>query len=127
MKRYLFLLILFLILTLVSVEGKALDAGGEIETYFTGILYDDNNLYTNLTEKLNLELFIPVYGNTESRVEFDFVNSSDSNINNSFYTDSGGLHVKKLYIKHRSNKYNLTAGRQPISWSFGSLINPVDF
>ena len=35
--------------------------------------------------------------------------------------------TKKLYLKNRFDNFHLTVGRQPISWSFGSLLNPVDY
>ncbi|MFW5976360.1 MAG: hypothetical protein ACOCQS_00285 [Bacillota bacterium] len=127
-KITLFLLIFLLVYS--PVEITALEMGGEVESSLTGILNEENDLETGLSNKLNLELFIPSYGNTESRVEFDFVDIGDSleqpqgeipgvNLN--------GLTVKKMYIKHKENNYDITVGRQPISWSFGSLTNPVDF
>lgn len=35
--------------------------------------------------------------------------------------------TKKLYLKHKFDRFHLTVGRQPVSWSFGSLLNPVDY
>ena len=40
---------------------------------------------------------------------------------------SDRLFLEKLYWKHKFKKLHLTIGRQPISWSFGSLLNPVDY
>ena len=35
--------------------------------------------------------------------------------------------TKKLYLRRKFDRFHLTVGRQPVSWSFGSLLNPVDY
>jgi len=68
---------------------------------------------------LDLELFLPPFDNTQAKFQTYF-----------FYDSmNGGFDylIKKLYLKHKFEKLHLTVGRQPISWSFGSMLNPVDF
>ena len=75
-----------------------------------------NNL---LEEKLNLELLLPETETTAAKFEVDFMTDAESR--------SSYSRIKKLYITRKFDNFNLTLGRQPISWMFGSLINPVDF
>lgn len=97
-----------------STAIAQVEIGGEVKT--TTINSNDKN---NLRENLNLQLFLPKSESTSAKFEF---NISKISTKNKIQTS-----LKKLYIKHRFDNFDLTLGRQPISWSFGSLLNPVDF
>ncbi|WP_143710077.1 hypothetical protein [Halothermothrix orenii] len=101
----------FLLSLPVAAEVKF---GGEVKTGFTATSVENSGFYYDLYEQLKLEIFVPETGNTEARIEADF-------------TVPGGPGFKKLYLKHRFKEMDLTIGRQPVSWSFGSLVNPVDY
>jgi len=93
--------------------------GGQLNVSLTGF-YDNQSGFGYLPQaNLDLELFLPPWDNNEIRVA------------GSLYTDivNGQLDFfwKRLYWKHRFDDFHLTIGRQPISWSFGSLLNPVDY
>ncbi len=77
------------------------------------------NISGYLQESLDLELFLPSFDDTQAKFEIYLYNNPLS----------GGFDylIKKLYLKHKFEKLHLTVGRQPISWSFGSMLNPVDF
>ncbi|MEJ6951976.1 hypothetical protein [Natronospora cellulosivora (SeqCode)] len=115
-------LTIFLLITL-TVNIMAVDIGGEIKTYLSGTVDDDGNISSDFSQSLELELFLPSYGPTSSRVSFVIYNPEIIDQ----YGSSSRINFKNFYLRHRFNDFRLTVGRQPISWSFGSLFNPVDF
>jgi hypothetical protein len=120
-KKYFNITILFIIVFLlvsISVSAK-IDIGGEVNTSLVGILDNKGNISGYLQESLDLELFLPSFDDTQAKFEIYLYNNPLS----------GGFDylIKKLYLKHKFEKLHLTVGRQPISWSFGSMLNPVDF
>jgi len=121
MKKYFNITILFIIIfLLVSIPVSAkIDIGGEVNTSLLGILDNQGNISGYLQESLDLELFLPPFDDTQAKFEIYLYN----------HPLSGGFDylLKKLYLKHKFEKFHLTVGRQPISWSFGSMLNPVDF
>jgi len=121
MKKYFNITILFLIFFLlgsIPISAK-IDIGGEVNASLVGILDNQGNISAYLQESLDLELFLPTLNNTQAKFEIYLFNNPMS----------GGFDylIKKLYLKHKFEKLHLTLGRQPISWSFGSMLNPVDF
>lgn len=97
--------------------------GGKIESSIIGTVDSEGELTTSWMEHLNLKFLLPDYGDTSANLEIDL-----------YYQPQGPLgapvfmgDVSKLYVKQRFENFQLKVGRQPISWSFGSLINPVDY
>jgi len=119
MKRKLSILFGFLLLMILfSFSASAqVEIGGEAEINSLVNIRESEDINIFLEEILNIKLYIPESKNTEVKVDFDIKNSQFG-VNTNF---------KKLYIKRDFSKFNLTLGRQPVSWSFGSLLNPVDF
>jgi hypothetical protein len=121
MKKNLTIVIsIILIILLQSTTTSArIDVGGELKTSFVGILDQEGNISGFPQESLDLELFLPSFDDTQAKFEIYLYN----------HPLSGGFDylIKKLYLKHKFEKFQLTVGRQPISWSFGSMLNPVDF
>ena len=120
-KSFLFFLVLSIILFYISISLFAfdLDFGGQFNASLTGF-YDHEYGYGYLPQaNLDLELFIPPWDDNEVRIA------------GYLYTDMAQKKIdffwKKLYWKHRFDNFHLTIGRQPISWSFGSLLNPLDY
>ena len=109
--------ILLLFVFSFNVSASQLEIGGELETYSNIVFNKNNTPSLFFTENLNLKLYLPESNNTEVKVDFDITNNQ-SGVNTNF---------KKLYIKKKFSDFNMTLGRQPVSWSFGSLINPVAF
>ncbi|NMB16181.1 MAG: hypothetical protein GX980_03605 [Firmicutes bacterium] len=117
------LLILALVLGLaLSPPVQALEIGGQAALLWSGSL-QDNDFDSELTESLDLEIFFPRVNNLELRYGFLLTRP----LQGLLADKEGSYFAKKLYLKHRSKLFHLTVGRQPVSWSFGSLINPVDF
>ncbi len=91
----------------------------KLTTSLINIIDNEGQLSTYLQEGLDLELFLPSFDDTQAKFEIYLYSNPLS----------GGFDylIKKLYLKHKFEKFHLTVGRQPISWSFGSMLNPVDF
>ncbi len=125
MKKYFllislfFLLFFFISISNPPVRASDIQIGGKLDTSVSG--FYDNELGFGLFPQANLdlELFLPSRTNYEIKCA------------GYFFTDIAGGKVdfywKKLYWKHRFENMHLTIGRQPISWSFGSLLNPADY
>jgi len=117
-------LIFILLVGLAFPHGVlALEAGGKVEMLWSGISLSDGEFESELTESVNLELFLPPLGESELRYEFLVTKPVQGLLSG----EKAHYFTKKLYLKHRTEHFHLTLGRQPISWSFGSLINPVDY
>lgn len=117
------LITLFLLVTVVATPVLAIEAGGKAEVLFTGVLPEDGDFEDEFMDSLDLELFLPQIGNTE----FSYAFQISKPIQGLFADEEAGYFPKKLYLKHKFERMHLTLGRQPVSWSFGSLLNPVDY
>jgi hypothetical protein len=115
--------VVLLVLAALSPGAIALEAGGEVKALWSAVLKDGSDFDSELAESFNLELFLPPLGESELRYEFLVTKPLQG-----LLADEKTLYsTKKLYLKHRFERLHLTLGRQPISWSFGSLLNPVDY
>lgn len=120
-KKHFNITVLFIFFSLLGAIPifAEIDTGGEFTASLINIVDNERRISTYLQAGLDLELFLPPFDNTQAKFEMYFFNNP---IN-------GGWDylIKKLYLKHRFEKLHLTIGRQPISWSFGSILNPFDF
>ncbi|HKK83334.1 MAG TPA: hypothetical protein VJ958_03810 [Atribacterota bacterium] len=108
--------LIFVFSTLVSAE---IDVGGELKTSAGFTINTDGEIYNYNRQEINLDLFLPSYGKTEPKFAIKLFNDS--------LTGESDYFIKKLYLKHKFDKFHISMGRQPVSWSFGSLLNPVDY
>ncbi|MFP4016622.1 MAG: hypothetical protein ACLFUI_06285, partial [Halanaerobiales bacterium] len=121
-KRFIITLVItFLFVS--SVNLLAVDLGGELRSNLSGTIDGDGNISSDFSQSLDLELFLPSYGDSSGAVRFVLYNPEIINQRR----ERTRINFKKLYLCHRIDDFRLTFGRQPISWSFGSLINPIDF
>jgi len=127
MKKMLLLIVVvvvvFLLINYFPVQVLAIEAGGEFKVLLSGVLNEDGSLETEIKETLDLEFFFPRIANNEIRYAFRI----DRPLQDLLAGNEVFYFAKKLYLRHRFDNFHLTFGRQPISWSFGSLINPVDY
>ena len=123
MRKSLVLILTFLLMTVISTQVLAVEAGGEVELSLSGSFAADGSFDSEFRESLKLELFIPQYKNNEVRYEFNL----SQPVQDLMAEEEVSYFTRKLYLKHRFDDFHLTVGRQPVSWSFGSLINPVDY
>lgn len=123
MRQVSLLIILFLLLTALATKALAIEAGGEAEALYSGVLSEDRDFEAEFIDRIDLELFLPPIGNTE----FSYAFQISKPLQGLSGHEEAVYFPKKLYLKHKFEKIHLTLGRQPVSWSFGSLLNPVDY
>jgi len=120
-KKYFNIIILFIIIFLlgsIPISAK-IDIGGELTASLINIIDNEGNISAYPQASLDLELYIPPFDNNQIKsAVYLYTNPTTGQLDFMF---------KKLYLKHKFDKLHLTLGRQPISWSFGSMLNPVDF
>ncbi len=116
-------IILILLVAVFCSQVLAVEAGGELKAGWEGILQKDGSFGSEFTENLNLELYLPPISNTEVAYAFQISRP----LQDLLAEEKASYFTKKLYLKHRFDKIHLTVGRQPVFWSFGSLLNPVDY
>lgn len=106
--------------------GSALaeiNLGGRLETNIVTSISPNGGATYTWIQHLNLEMLIPAEQNLSGKIELDLY----SNWNSQFGAYPLTTQLSKLYLKQRFEHIHLTVGRQPISWTFGSLLNPVDY
>jgi len=125
MKRYylsigfIFTLTLSIALLSSPIRARDIQLGGQLDASLTGF-YDRELGYGYIPQaSLEMELFVPGWGDNEIKCAANLYTDIEEAQVNFFW--------KRLYWKHRFENLHLTIGRQPISWSFGSMLNPVDY
>ncbi len=122
MKKFNFIvtILIFCLLTL-SFTGKAsvITPGGQFNTSLSAFYSKQNGLILLPQASLDLQLTLSLKDNEQVKCEGYFFTDSVERKLDFFW--------KKLYLIHRSENFHLSIGKQPISWSFGSLLNPVDY
>ena len=122
MKKYFSIIILavmiILFLATTTIFAKV-EIGGELNIALSGVFFRESEALAYPQASLDLELYIPPFDNNQIKsAVYLYTNPTTGQLDFMF---------KKLYLKHKFDKLQLTVGRQPISWSFGSMLNPVDF
>ena len=117
MSQKIFYLLLLILLIVLPVSAQV-EIGGEIKANLISTIYQ-GEIKSLLQETLQLELLIPRFGDTDAKVELKIYNPELLN--------GERISFQKLYLKRKFDQFYLTVGRQPISWSFGSMLNPVDY
>jgi len=112
--------IILLILTLILIASPTIthassnyQMGGTAKTGLNSLFFDDTSRI-ELYDSLNLELT-----SDDTAFEVDFTHN--------FTNNELDISLKKAYFRKKFMGSNITIGKQPISWSFGSLINTVDY
>ena len=110
---------IFISLLTTTTIFANVEIGGEFNIALSGALFRESEALTYPQASLDLELYIPPFDNNQIKsAVYLYPNPVTGQLD---------FLVKKLYLKHKFDKLHLTVGRQPISWSFGSMLNPVDF
>lgn len=119
MRKFLLLSLMVLILT---GQISALESGGDY-AIMANLSWYDGNYRSKITDLLNIDIFLPEVAKSEIQFSFtvtdpllDLLEDRDA----AYFT-------RKLYFRRSFDDFKLTVGRQPVSWSFGSLLNPVDY
>ena len=101
---------------LLGCQARAVEIGGNIniDYYLNDIGEDVNTIWQG---EAQLEFYIPSGNELTPR----FVLQTGVTAGQT-YTE-----VKYLYLRRSLENGRLTVGRQPISWAYGSVINPLDY
>ena len=120
-KKNSFLLILSvsLAIILISIPVTAADIGGKA-SLISNLTYAESELKNSLAAELELEWFLPY------DFPLDIQNRAVISLDEAA-EDKFDLWFKKLYLRQKVGPLTAKIGRQPISWSYGALINPVDY
>ncbi len=120
---------LVLVLLLPVTVFAQTEIGGEVKTKTMTVIKEDTDFATVVQEYLTLEVLIPQSEKTSAYAEVDLKTNpaAENSLNQPLPNGELISSVKKLYIKRKVGSFDVSAGRQPISWSFGSLLNPVDY
>ncbi|MFN2341141.1 MAG: porin [Halanaerobium sp.] len=117
-----------LILTLVISLGLLLglapfslaaDLGGKARL-ISNLTYTDSELDNSLAAELELEWYLPY------DFPLDIQNRAVISLDQAA-EDKVDFWFKKLYLRQKVGPLTAKIGRQPVSWSYGALINPVDY
>ena len=119
LRTLLALAIIFLLIAgFNSKQAQAVDIGGELNLN-AGLNYQaDGDLTTGFSGSTELELYLPATAGIEPRlvIQGSLRDTGDADFN-----------FKYLYLRRRFDNGHLTLGRQPVSWSYGAVINPYDY
>ncbi|HLV09938.1 MAG TPA: hypothetical protein VKY40_07010, partial [Halanaerobiales bacterium] len=105
---FLLIFVLFFIKTAAAVE-----IGGNIEMDYT--LQGNGDISSIWQGGAELEFYLPESSDLIPRC----VLKIDAG--------EGKTALKYLYLRRKGENYRLTLGRQPISWAYGSVINPFNY
>ena len=112
--KYIFIIMILIFLS-VSQNAYSVQIGGEIE--LRSELYYRDKFSAGLQGTSQLEFFLPHTENLQPRL-----------VLRGYLTERGAdLAFKYLYLRYRTDSGHLTLGRQPVSWSYGAIFNPLDF
>ena len=112
------LIFMFLVLMLAA-SSLAADIGGKA-SLISNLSYSDSELDNSLAAELELEWFLPY------DFPLDIQNRAVISLDEAD-EDKVDLWFKKLYLRQEVGPFTAKLGRQPVSWSYGALINPVDY
>mgnify|MGYP001026884486 CR=1 FL=1 len=100
----------------VTLTLYAADIGGKMEIQ-GGLSYQDEvkAAFSGLSE---LEFYLPSSRDIDLRLVLEAHLKDDS---------SPELGITYAYIRYHSENGHITAGRQPVSWSYGAMFNPLDY
>ena len=119
-KKIILTLIMSLGLVLISFNfSLAADIGGKA-SLISNLSYSDSELDNSLAAELELEWFLPYDFplDIQNRAVISLDEAAEAEVD---------LWFKKLYLRQKLGPLTAKIGRQPVSWSYGALINPVDY
>jgi hypothetical protein len=107
-----------LILMLIA-PALAADIGGKA-SLISNLSYSDSELDNSLAAELELEWYLPYDSplDIQNRAVISLDEAAEDKVD---------LWFKKLYLRQKVGPLTAKLGRQPVSWSYGALVNPVDY
>ena len=123
-KFFILFITLWLCLFTVGISTVwAWECGGQVQINYSGSWFEDGTYISSLHDSLEMEVFVPA----GEKAELSYAFQVDNLLQGLTAPKKIDYFTKKLYLKLRLVPFHLTIGRQPISWAFGSLLNPVDY
>lgn len=113
--RVIFILLVILTVPTIHIPAGAVETGGEIQVQ-SGLFYKDE-LSVNFLGEGELEFFLPGARNLDTRLV----------LRGRLEQSNPELGIKYLYLRRRHENGHITLGRQPVSWSYGAIFNPLDY
>lgn len=95
---------------------SAVEIGGKA-SFISNLIYQDSSLDSNFRTELELEMLLPY----DAAVDLQ---------NRAVIVVDGAeaeIWFKRLYLRKDLGPFTAKFGRQPVSWAFGSLLNPADY
>jgi len=119
-KKLVLILVISLILLLeLAPFSLAADLGGKA-SLISNLTYADSKLENSLAAELELEWYLaydfPL--DIQNRAVISLDEAAEEKVD---------IWFKKLYLRQKVGPLTAKIGRQPVSWSYGALINPVDY
>lgn len=105
--------IVLIVFPTITQASSNYQIGGKAKLGVNTLFFDDTSR-VEIYDSINLEI-------TSNNTSLE-VNAMHNITNNDV-----DMTVKKAYFRKKIMGSNITIGRQPISWSFGSLVNTVDY
>lgn len=103
----------------LAASAQAVTLGGELQV--SGSLAQSNDTWsTSLRGSGTVEVYFPRSSAVEPRLVLQGSLTDESN-------GGADLGIKYLYLRRRINGGQITVGRQPVSWSYGAMLNLLDY
>lgn len=116
-------IIIYILFIIFAAGITAFETGGEAELETALYLDNDNAFDYEVIESALIEIFLPDLGKHEMKCEFEIFKPLQGM--SPYHTTE--MFFRKLYMRFDFKYFKLTLGRQPVSWSFGSMLNTVDY
>ncbi len=110
------LILAILLVFITSKTVQAVEFGGKLETS-SGLSYFEDDVGAEFSGYSEIEVFLPSSATVEPRLVMQ----------GELKNGGANLGIKYLYLRHRLEQGHLTAGRQPVSWSYGAMLNLLDY
>lgn len=116
-------LLLYALCIIIAAGITAFETGGEAEIKTALYMDNDNTFDYEFMESALIELFLPDIGKHDMKCEFEIFKPLQGM--SPYHTTE--IFFRKLYMRFDMKYFKLTIGRQPVSWSYGSMLNTVDY
>ncbi len=114
-KVCLVLLVAIIVLLTGSENSRAIQVGGKVELE-SGLFYQDD-VRANFAGQGELEFYLPETRKLDTRLV----------LRARLGEGSPEVGIKYLYLRYHLENGHFTLGRQPVSWSYGAIMNPLGF
>ena len=108
---------------IICLALSAFETGGNFEIESMGYIDNNNDFDHEILETADIEIFFPEIAGQEFRCQFEIFRP----LQGLMHDKQTSIFFKKLYAGFDMDYFQLTLGRQPVSWAFGSMFNLIDY